>query len=130
MNKEGETEVELPESDIEFLDEKEYQYRLVPNEKGVYLIISNFPFPEVYAPREADLLINIIAGYPNTPVDMFYTNPTIKLVNSGFPNRAAVFQNFDGIVWQQWSRHYDWRPGIDNLRTFISSINNELIKGQ
>jgi ABC-type microcin C transport system permease subunit YejB len=130
MKKQGETPMELPESDIEFLEEKEYKYTLVPNEKGVYLIISNFHFPEAYIPREADLLINIIAGYPNTPLDMFYTNPTVKLVNGNLPNRAGVTQNFNNTAWQQWSRHYVWRLGIDNLRTFISSINNELTKGQ
>ena len=34
-----------------------------------------------------------------------------------------------GQTWQFWSRHLnkeDWRPGIDNLRTFLAYIRAEL----
>lgn len=120
---------ELPENDIEFLAEKGYHYQLVVNGSGWYLIISHFPIPEAYLPFEADLLINIVAGYPNNPLDMFWTIPDVKLVNGNWPNAGDVHETHNGLTWQRWSRHYTWRPGVDNLRTFISAINRELVKG-
>lgn len=120
---------ELPESDIEFLEDKGYRYQLIANGNGWYLVISNFPIPVVYQPQHVDLLINITAGYPNNPLDMFWTIPDVKLTNGAWPKASDVHETHNGASWQRWSRHYIWRPGIDNLRTFIAAIIKELSKG-
>ena len=48
-----------------------------------------------------------------------------------WPDRAEPHVTFEGIAWQQWSRHFriPWRQGVDNLRTFIASVRRELAKG-
>ncbi len=120
---------ELPESDIEFLEQKGYEYQLIQSGTGWYLIISNFAIPETYLPRTANLLINIVSGYPNNPLDMFWTSPDVKLLNGNWPKNCDVHEVHNRINWQRWSRHYAWRPGVDNLRIFISAINRELLKG-
>lgn len=119
----------LPEPDIEFLDEKGYEYELVPHPAGVYLIIKNFELGVAYQPNVATLLINVISGYPNSPLDMFWTFPDIKLINGNGPQAAEVHETYNETVWQRWSRHYQWRGGIDNVRTFITAIKQELAKG-
>ena len=119
----------LPEIDVEFLQGKGFDYELVPFAAGFYLIIKQYEFPNAYLPRNADMLIILPMGYPNAPVDMFFTIPDVKLTDGTFPLNSNQHPNHDGKKWQQWSRHIVWRIGIDNLRTYFSAIKKELIKG-
>lgn len=121
---------ELPEIDIEFLEEKGYKYQLVAYQAGIYLIVQNFDFPEAYNTQVADVMIMIPAGYPNSPLDMFWTYPSIKLKDGNWPAASAHHETHNGQSWQRWSRHIEWRPNIDNLRSFFSSMRNEIDKGK
>jgi hypothetical protein len=118
----------IPENDITFLNEKGYDYTLVQAGTEVHLIIQRFPFP-AYAPKEAEMLIRLLSGYPQTAVDMFYTIPDVKLPSGAFPDRCDQHPVFTGKAWQQWSRHMTWRSGIDNLRTFLAAVVAEINKG-
>lgn len=119
----------IPENDIDFLQGKEYEYELIPFNAGVYLIIMNYDFPEAYTPRVADLLIRLPTGYPNSRVDMFFTKPDVKLINGTWPQASANHVPQNATNWQQWSRHINWRIGVDSLRTFFAAIKKELAKG-
>lgn len=119
----------LPEMDHEFLKEKELLYELVVFPGGLYLIIKSYEFPATYAPKNADMLIVIPAGYPNAPIDMFFTIPDVKLVNGSWPLNCGAHVIHNNSPWQQWSRHINWRIGVDNLRSFFSAIKKELSKG-
>lgn len=121
----------LPESDREYLDEKELAYEVIPAGGELLLIIHETTFPEAYTPRTADLLIVIPAGYPNAQLDMFWTQPDVKQVSGAWPDRSDQHQDYAGKSWQRWSRHFQqaWRPGVDCLRTFISSVRMEIAKG-
>jgi hypothetical protein len=94
----------------------------------VHLTIRRFPFPP-YTPKEAELLIRLPAGYPQTAVDMFYTIPDVKLPSGQFPQSCDQHPMVGGKAWQQWSRHITWRSGIDNLRTFLAALVAEINKG-
>ena len=118
----------LPENDLEFLEEKEYKYQLIQYEGGMYLIIEDFQFP-LYTPSVANLLICIPPGYSNAPLDMFWTQPDVKLLSGLFPQASDVYEPHNGTQWQRWSRHSTWRIGIDNIRTYIAAIKRELAKG-
>lgn len=118
----------IPEEDIEFLVEKGFDYELIQVEGAVHLILHRFPFPR-YVPKEADMLIRLPAGYPQTALDMFYTIPDVKLASGAFPDRCDQHPAFAGRIWQQWSRHSTWRVGIDNLRTHLSAVIKEIDKG-
>jgi hypothetical protein len=65
--------------------------------------------------------------------DMFWTFPQIRRADGGYPPQADVFDlNYEGRLWQRWSRHFDpgqWRPGKDNLQTFLGTIRRELQEG-
>jgi len=119
----------LPEIDLEFLQEKDFNYELIQFQAGVYLIIKDYEFPPCYAPQKANLLIILPAGYPNAKVDMFFTIPDIKLLNGNFPQAAAAHPTHNKVAWQQWSRHSEWRVGVDNLRSYFAAIKTELTKG-
>ncbi|MCL5667164.1 MAG: hypothetical protein M1383_05345 [Patescibacteria group bacterium] len=122
----------LPEFDIEFLDEKQYKYKTISVNGMVHLTIEEFLLPpQKYNLASVKLLIRVPAGYPNANPDMFYTYPDVKLANGNLPDKADVHETYDEIPWQRWSRHLSqsqWRAGKDNLRTYISSIKNDLSK--
>ncbi len=122
----------LPESDREFLAEKEYDYLVVQQAGGTHLFIRNYPFPAAYAPRVADLLIILPAGYPNANPDMYWTYPDVKLVSGAWPQAGEAHQVYGDRNWQRWSRHFTqspWRPGVDNLRTYLSAVRRDIDKG-
>ncbi len=114
----------------EFLPSKDRQYLLSHNisflevsnagHKGTILREMSLPAGK-YDVACADVLILVPPGYPDTPPDMFYTLPWLRLCASGgYPTRADQPFDFDGQRWQRWSRHSDqWRPGRDGIWTLI-----------
>jgi hypothetical protein len=119
----------IPAKDEEFLKSKGFQYQLVDEGEETLVIIQNWPFPAAYAPRVSDLLIRIPPGYPMARLDMFYCNPTVMLADGQWPAACQQMEMHANRNWQRWSRHHEWRPGVDNLRTFITAISVEIAKG-
>lgn len=122
----------LPEEDEAFLKEKGLNYTEESKNGFTHLVISNFPFPEAYTPREAEILIRLPAGYPNTKPDMFWTRPDIKLNSGAWPMSSHVHETYLELPWQRWSRHWqhEWRPGVDCLKTFLAAIITEIKRGR
>ena len=127
-----ETKALIPEIDRDYLTAKQYKYDIAVVDGWVNLIIHEYLLPAAYTPRVVDLLIRLPPGYPNSHPDMFWTSPDVRLVSgNNWPMRADVPEQYAGRSWQRWSRHFsgEWRPGIDNLRTYLASIRRELEKG-
>jgi hypothetical protein len=121
----------LPEADWDFLSAAGYDCTIERVGDQVHVVIRNFPLPR-YKPQSADLLIIVPNGYPNAKLDMFWTYPDVSLPNGGIPLRADVHEKHGGRNWQRWSRHIadgQWRPGVDNLRTYVTTVKTELAKG-
>jgi hypothetical protein len=122
----------LPEPDVDYLLEKEYKFDVHQVGSDVHVIINDFAFPDPYRPNQASLLIILPAGYPSANPDMFWTHPDIKLSDDRWPTSSEYHQDFDGKSWQRWSRHMaagGWRAGVDNLRTYMTSVSREIMKG-
>jgi hypothetical protein len=122
----------LPELDRDYLTDKALEVTVARQGSDLYLIIHNFELPAVYNPQIADLLIILPAGYPNANPDMFWTRPDIRLTNGSWPQAADVHEQRGDGSWQRWSRHFpsgQWRPGIDNVRTYLAAIKIELQRG-
>jgi hypothetical protein len=93
------------------------------NDAGVgAVVIKDFALPqEKFDHDKVDVMIQLPAGYPDASVDMFYTLPWIRLkATNNYAACADVPQLFAGASWQRWSRHADWRPGIDGIRTMVT----------
>ena len=117
-------EYPLPEDDVEFLNaDYEWEQTLEGSKKG--LLIHNYTLPDGYTPRTSNLMILIPPDYPMGMIDMFYFCPAISRKYGG-PISALVHESHFGQEWQRWSRHYDWRPGIDNIATHIIYVGNQL----
>jgi hypothetical protein len=120
----------IPQADDKYLKEKAFPHELMQQGSEIHVVLKGWSFPEAYTPRAADVLIRLLPGYPITPIDMFWTSPDIKLVNGAWPLNSATYETHGGRAWQRWSRHTpEWRPGIDNLRTFITAITAEINRG-
>ena len=118
----------IPQDDLEFLKEKGFDFELAEPGGEIHLILHRFAFPS-YVPPEADLLIRILPGYPQTALDMFYTVPDVKLPSGSFPHKCDQHPALGGKTWQQWSRHMTWRSGIDDLRSFLAAVTAEINRG-
>lgn len=117
----------LPEFDRDYLLEKGYQFeeKIDANRNG--LILRNWLLPVgKFNLQTADLLILIPNGYPEVRPDMWYFNPAILLAPSNKPARQTQANiNFEGKVWQRWSRHYpanEWRSGVDGIHTYLKKV--------
>jgi hypothetical protein len=119
----------LPEQDAEYLASKCAKVEVIKNASDVHVIFQDYAFPEAYQTRQANLLIVIPAGYPNAKLDMFWTCPDVKLATGKWPTSSEVHQDFHGKSWQRWSRHINWRSGVDSLRTFVTSTQREIARG-
>lgn len=121
----------LPEMDVEYLLEKQYDFEVIQAGGNLNLIIHHFPFPSPYQPNEADVLIMMPAGYPNGKLDMFWTYPDVKKNGGQWPASSEHHEDHHGKKWQRWSRHLtsEWRVGVDNLRTFMAAVIKEIGKG-
>ena len=118
----------LPEDDEAYLNEKGFTWELVPGGPGGYLILRNVPIcAGKYDQDHTDLLIMIPGGYNQTQLDMFWTDPPLRLKNGEYPPAATLFESHLGRTWQRFSRHLaSWRPGLDGLPMFLALIQGEL----
>lgn len=119
----------LPESDRQYLANKGYFYEEIIEGKLKGLIFSKFPLPlQKYDFSQVDLLILLPNGYPDIAPDMFYLEPSVKLVQENRPPRATeARQQFNGRSWQRWSRHNrEWRRGVDGIWTMLKRVEHAL----
>ena len=94
-----------------------------PGQAGVVLKGIQVPDGKFDA-DSVDILILLPPGYPDSPPDMFYCMPWLKLRSVGRYARAADQPHpFRGESWQRWSRHNNvWRPGVDGINTMVKRI--------
>jgi hypothetical protein len=59
---------------------------------------------------------------------MFWTKPEVRLASGAYPTRAD-YHDPSADNWQRWSRHGNWRPATDNLRSKMASVKRELEAG-
>jgi hypothetical protein len=122
----------LDETDHEWLSSRGFEYEVIEEGGLTNLIIKGYALPPGFDHDEVDLLVQLPPGFPDTPPDMFWVDPWIKLSASQTYAPASEHpQEMLGRRWQRFSRHLGagaWRPGIDSLATWMSAIRQLLIK--
>jgi hypothetical protein len=79
------------------------------------------------------LLVLIPPGYPTTPPDNFYTDPTLRLKNGAPPGNSSEQVHLNRR-WLQFSYHVEeWVPHAEfrkghNLLTFLEGVRKRLIE--
>jgi hypothetical protein len=123
----------LAEEDLQYLAAKGYEFEAARADGFVCVLIRGFTLSTAYSPSSTDLLLRLPLNFPMARPDMFWTFPYVKLPSGAYPQAADQFDvEFEGRRWQRWSRHSEasqWRPGTDNLKTYLGTIRRELLKG-
>jgi Prokaryotic E2 family E/Multiubiquitin len=105
----------LPEEDEAYLNSLGLQWEALVN-GGRWVLIHDHPLPGGYVAQTANMAIRMEGGYPPAKLDMVYFYPAIARADrKAIP--ALSTQELDGVTYQRWSRHYEWRDGIDSLVT-------------
>jgi len=120
---------ELMGEDDKFLQKQPLEWENVAEDNIKRIVIHDFPVPDGYNIEKVALNIRVEPTYPDTQLDMVYFFPTLSR-SDGKPIKAITDDQFDGKIWQRWSRHRTnqnpWRPGIDNLETHLILISEWL----
>ena len=120
----------LAVEDTEYLDSLRLPWETVrePN-ATLLLVIDGWSIPPGYNAAFAKLALVIPQGYPDTQIDMAYFSPAL------LRRDGKQINNLSSIQWQlgtfqQWSRHRTganpWRPGIDDISTHLSLVDDFL----
>lgn len=125
----------LPERDQNYLEMKCLNFEVVPNPSNGaehFLIIKDFNMGQHYNPPTVELLIVIPAGYPTSPLDMFWVHPFVTKQDGSLPAQATEKMTVEGKVWQRFSRHREvpWRPYVDGVAVHMNFIRCDLNMGR
>jgi hypothetical protein len=115
----------LADDDVRFLESQGWRYELQPEGELINLIIFGYELPPGYTVTHCDLLIRLPGGFPDAPPNMFWLDPPASYPNNSQPPGAEQREQYVGRSWQRWSRHLsnnEWRPGIDNLRSYLRFV--------
>lgn len=121
----------LSSEDEQFLTSLGNRYEVMADGQMIAVIIYGYELPNGYQPRQVDLLLRLAAGFPDSAPDMFWIEPVVHYIDGTDPPATGDRLSFNGRIWQRWSRHLaqTWRPGIDNLRTYMRLIRTDLENG-
>lgn len=112
----------LSEVDREFLDSRGKPWETHIDGPSRWVIIDGLETPPGYNHSKVAMAFLLDASYPDVQIDMAYFFPAL-VRSDGRPIGALSSHQFDGKVWQRWSRHRvgtdAWRPGIDNIETHL-----------
>ena len=121
----------LPDIDVEYLRSKGLDFEAQLEGGMISLVIKEYALPSGYHPSEVDLLLRLPLQFPQVSPDMFWTDPAVSYTNGGTPSQTQVRESHVGRTWQRWSRHFGrsrWRPGTDDLRSYLRLISSTLEK--
>jgi hypothetical protein len=123
---------DMPQEDEEHLNSINLPWETVIEEKVQWLIISSYTVPEGYNLNAVSLAIQVPQNYPTAGFDMVYFCPALSRkdgVKIGATESTIKIRNTE---YQRWSRHFTaenpWRSGIDNVSTYLSIIEEWLMR--
>ena len=122
----------LRPADAAALDDLALPYE-VGGEAGFTLLqIKDYPVGAGLAPQRATLLLRLPPGFPDATPDMFWLDPAVSTAVGAVIPGTQVREVHLGRAWQRWSRHIQgqWRPGIDNLATYLAYVRRCLDQAQ
>jgi len=123
----------LREVDKQHLVEAGLRFSTYPHGEGEILVIESCELPAGYDPATVDLLIEVPSTYPDGKLDMWWVFPHVVFARTQQePVNTQVRQEFAAYApeptrqWQRFSRHPEWRAGVDDLRSFLRSLRSTM----
>lgn len=86
--------------------------------------IIDYPLGPGLEPDKVTILLRLPPGFPDVYPDMFWVDPPVRTARGGAIRGTEYMEKHLDRSWQRWSRHVisNWRPGIDNLATYLAYI--------
>src|SRR5260370_30145303 len=102
--------------DIESLRADGYEISVIEDGSRYLVILGGFLVPDGrFVPNMTDVMVIADYQYPQSKLDMCWTNPHVQLASGGYPKNADNFEVHAGRNWHRWSWHYSWDPIRHNL---------------
>ncbi|WP_293356311.1 E2/UBC family protein [Phenylobacterium sp.] len=121
---------DLSPEDVRALEAIGRPWEAVKSAGSRFLLIHGHPVPSGYNHASVEVAIKLDV-YPPGPLDMAYVYPVLAREDGKTINNLAMLE-IDGRAFQQWSRHYGFRSGVDtlssHLRRFRSWLTHEFRK--
>ncbi|WP_045318832.1 MULTISPECIES: E2/UBC family protein [Brevundimonas] len=111
---------ELGSEDVRALDALGLSWEAIRSGPSRWILIHNHPVPTGYTSSSATVAIRMDT-YPPGQIDMAYFDPPLARVDGKAINNLSALA-IDGRTFQQWSRHYAWRSGVDTLATHLRRV--------
>lgn len=115
---------ELGTEDVRALDALGRSWEAIRSGAGRYVVIRSYPVPDGYNHPAVDVAIRVDV-YPPGPLDMAYLHPALARVDGKAINNLSTLE-IDGKPFQQWSRHYAFKPGVDSLASHLRRLRSWL----
>ena len=119
----------LPDNDVVYLRSRGLEFEAKVEGNMISLVIFGVELPSGYQPLTVDLLLRLPLQFPQAPPDMFWTDPAVTYDGGGMPPATELREMHMDRSWQRWSRHFGmshWRPGVDDLRSYMTLIRSTL----
>lgn len=115
------------ETDINKLKEQGYSVDVHRENNQILVVIEKYRVPSGWNKSETTLLLITDIGYPNSKMDMFWTDLDFKLNGERIPQAGDAVQPFLGKQWRRFSWHVQkWNPAVDNVITYLGTVDARL----
>ena len=120
---------------------KRFRIEVVEEETVIDVIIFDFPTSSHYNQAQTRVLVRVPRTYPDAGLDMFWTDPDLRLSDGSVPAGADSIEPYaatvtvaglEGKSWRRFSWHPQpgtpnrWNPSVDNLVVYTEFISRRL----
>lgn len=115
---------QLRPEDADYLVDRGYRHTVHPDGTGLSVVLNDIDLPSGLNLSAVDLLVTLPGGFNDAAPDMFWCYPALTRPGGQVIAGTESTRDFAGRTWQRWSRHIGggWRPGIDNLATYLAYV--------
>lgn len=118
------------EVDSNLLKEQGYQVEAhsdPTNGNRIFVVFEKYQLPTGWNKAETKLLLIADISYPNSKLDMFWTDPDLILASGNTPQAGEVIENYLNQQWRRFSWHVQkWNPAVDNIITYLGTVDMRL----
>src|SRR5438046_2475331 len=101
------------------------------NASRIFIVFDQHPLPTGWNKKETQLLLITDVSYPNSKLDMFWVDPDLLLDGNKAPQAGDAIESYLDKQWRRLSWHVqNWNPAIDNVRTYLDTVNARLRQRQ
>lgn len=96
----------------------------------VFVVFDEYPVPDGFNQKSTSLLVKVPPNYPLGGLDMFWTDPQVRLAGGSLPANTGV-ESYLGRSWLRFSWHpHRWNPSSDSLASYLKFIDKRLERKQ